>query len=33
MIAKIYIDNKLFVVYQGVPIYKIAVLNPGEDLS
>ena len=33
MIAKIYTDNKLFIAYQGVPTYKIAVLNPREDLS
>ena len=33
MIAKIYTDNKLFIACQGVPAYRIAVLNPREDLS
>ena len=33
IIAKIYMDNKLFITYQGVPTCEIAVLNPGEDLS
>ena len=32
MIIKIYTNNK-FIAYQRVPAYKIAVLNPGEDLS
>ena len=32
-IAKIYTDNKLFIAYQGVPAYRIAILNPREDLS
>jgi len=33
IIAEIYTDNKLFIACQGVPACKIAVLNPGEDLS
>ena len=41
MIVKIYIDlrtnrifiNKLVTAYQGVPIRKITVLNPRENLS
>ena len=33
IIAKIYTDNKLFIACQGVPTCRIAVSNPGEDLS
>ena len=32
IIAIIYTDNKLFIAYQEIPIYKITVLNPREDL-
>ena len=33
MITEIYTDNKLFMACQGVSAYRIAVLNPKEDLS